>query len=714
MKEGHIAKIAGELGLARRQVQATTALLKEGGTVPFIARYRKEATGSLDEVAISSIRDRLEQLEQLDERREAILKSLGERDLLTDELQKAIEAAETMAALEDIYLPYKPKRRTRASIAREKGLEPLASLLFLNQEDEAIDPAAEAARFIDEEKGVTSAEEALAGARDIIAEIVSEDRKARQRLRDLFIASATIRSKVVKGKEEEGAKFKDYFEWEEPAQNAPSHRILAMMRGEREKSLSLRIQPSREEAESLLMGEFVLAKTRAAEQVAEAVSDSYKRLLGPSMENEFRATLKLKADEEAIRVFAENLRELLLASPLGRKRVLAIDPGYRTGCKVACLDEQGGLLAHDVIYPHTGDSGQERAGKKLVELCRRFRIAAVAIGNGTAGRETESFVRGLALPDSIPIAVVNESGASIYSTSEIARAEFLDLDATVRSTISIGRRLMDPLSELVKIDPKSIGVGQYQHDVDQTELRRSLDDVVISCVNKVGVQLNTASRELLSYVSGLGPQLAQNIIEYRAENGAFTSRSQLKKVRRLGPKAFEQAAGFLRIRDAKNPLDSSAVHPESYGIVRNMANDVGCTVAELMREERLRKKIEINRYISGKIGLPTLRDILKELAVPGLDPRRKFEAFSFKKGIMAIQDLEEGVRLPGIVTNVTAFGAFVDVGVHQDGLVHISNLANRFVRNPADIVKVGQQVSVTVLAVDVERRRISLSMTDTD
>ncbi|MCD6328719.1 RNA-binding transcriptional accessory protein [bacterium] len=713
MTTNHISTIARELKLGRRQIEATAALLKEGSTVPFIARYRKEATGSLDEVAIVSIRDRLEQLEQLDKRREAILQSLLERELLTEELKKAIDAAQTMAELEDIYLPYKPKRRTRASIAKEKGLEPLASLLFLNQENEAIDPLAEAAKFVDEEKNVSSVDEALAGARDIIAEMVSEDRDARRLLRDLFLKKATLKSQMIKGKEIDGAKFKDYFDWEELAKDAPSHRILALLRGEREKYLSLHVQPPREEAESLILSQFVLAKTRASEQVAEAARDSIKRLLGPSMENEFRSSLKLRADDEAIKVFADNLRELLLASPLGQKRVLALDPGFRTGCKLACLNEQGDLLVHDVIYPHSGDTAARAAGKRMTELCRENRIEAIAIGNGTASRETEAFVRGLELSSAIPIVVVSESGASIYSTSEIARAEFPDYDATVRGAISIGRRLMDPLSELVKVDPKSIGVGQYQHDVDQAELRSTLDEVVISCVNKVGVDLNTASRELLSYVSGLGPQLAQNIVEYRAQNGAFSSRKQLSKVRRLGPKAFEQAAGFLRIQGAKHPLDSSGVHPESYRIVDKMAVDCGCTISELMKEERLRKKIEIDRYVSATIGLPTLSDILKELAAPGRDPRMRFEVFSFKEGIMTIGDLEEGMQLPGIVTNVTAFGAFVDIGVRQDGLVHISNLADRFVKNPADIVKAGQHVLVTVLAIDVQRRRISLSMKNT-
>lgn len=714
MSDRYFPKIAGELKLSSRQVAATAGLLAEGATVPFIVRYRKEATGSLDEVVVSAIRDRLEQLAELDKRREAILKSLEERDLLTDELRKAIDAAETMAELEDIYLPYKPKRRTRASVAREKGLEPLASLLFLEQEDASIDPVAEAEKYISEEKGVASADEALAGARDIIAEMVSEDRDARGQMRDLFFDKATIHSRVVKGKEEEGAKFRDYFEWDERANTAPSHRVLAMFRGEREKSLSLRLQPVQQDAEAILLRQFLLAKTRASAQVEEAVLDAYKRLLGPSMENEFRAELKHRADQEAIKVFADNLRELLLSSPLGEKRVLAIDPGYRTGCKVVCLDRQGNLLLHDVIYPHSGEASAKTAGKRLRELCRQFDLEAVAIGNGTASRETEAFVRGLDLPGDIPVVVVNESGASIYSASDVARAEFPDLDATVRGAVSIGRRLMDPLSELVKIDPKSIGIGQYQHDVDQAELRRSLDDVVISCVNNVGVELNTASRELLSYVSGLGPQLAQNIVEFRSRNGAFTSRSQLRKVGRLGPKAFEQAAGFLRIKDAKNPLDASAVHPESYSIVDRMAKDAGCSVSELIREERLRRKIELNRYVSGNVGLPTLNDILAELAKPGRDPRRQFEVFSFKKGVMELKDLEAGMQLPGIVTNVTAFGAFVDVGVHQDGLVHISNLADRFVKNPGDIVKVGQRVSVTVLDVDIERRRISLSMKAAD
>jgi len=707
MNDKHVSKIAQELNLRQQQVAATAALLEEGSTIPFIARYRKEATGSLDEVAIAAIRDRLAQLADLDERRDSIIKSLEKRGLLTDELRGQLAAAETMAVLEDIYLPYRPKRRTRATIAREKGLEPLATILL---EQDGRDPAAEAAAFVNAEKGVESAEDALAGARDIIAEMVSEDQHARARLRELFAEKGTFRSKVGAGKEEEGAKYRDYFDWEEPIASAPSHRVLAMLRGDKEMCLLVRLLPPEDDAIALLDRQFVKAANASAEQVKLAIRDGCKRLLEPSMETEIRHEVKKRADAEAIRVFAENLRELLLAPPLGGKRVLAIDPGFRTGCKLACLDAQGKLLHYETIYPTHSEKGAAEAARTVAALCERFKIEATAIGNGTAGRETELFIRKLDLPGKPIVVMVNESGASVYSASEAAREEFPDQDVTVRGSVSIGRRLMDPLAELVKIDPKSIGVGQYQHDVDQADLKRGLDDVVSSCVNAVGVEVNTASKQLLTYVSGLGPQLAGNIVKHRDENGAFGSRAQLRKVQRLGPKAFEQAAGFLRVRDAEHPLDASAVHPESYGIVEKMAADLGCTVGDLMRDESLRRKIDLNRYVTEKAGLPTLTDIMAELAKPGRDPRQKFEAFSFAEGVNAIEDVKPGMRLPGVVTNVTAFGAFVDIGVHQDGLVHISQLADRFVKNPGDVVKVHQKVMVTVLEVDLARKRIALSM----
>ncbi len=707
MIERHITKIAQELTLHPKQVQATADLLSEGATIPFIARYRKEATGSLDEVAITAIRDRLNQLMELDRRREAILKSLEERGQLTDELKEKILQAETMAVLEDIYLPYRPKRRTRATIAKEKGLEPLAQLIFAQGE---IDPLAEASTFVDPEKGVTSPEEALAGARDIIAEWINEDQTARARMREFYSSKALFKSKVIPEKATEGIKYKDYFDWEEPVSTAPSHRILAMRRGEKEGYLTLRVIPPEEEALKILETLFVKGEGLSSEQVRLAVHDGYKRLLSSSMETEIRLATKKRADEEAIRVFAENLRQLLLAPPLGQKRVLAIDPGFRTGCKVVCLDRQGKLLHHETIYPLQSEKLAVDAGMKIRALCERFEIEAIAVGNGTGGRETEAFIRRLDLPTNVQVVMVNESGASVYSASEVAREEFPDQDVTVRGAVSIGRRLMDPLAELVKIDPKSIGVGQYQHDVDQGLLKSSLDDVVISCVNRVGVEVNTASKQLLMYVSGLGPQLAKAIVEYRNEHGPFRSREELKKVPRLGPKAFEQAAGFLRIRDGENPLDRSAVHPESYPIVEAMAKDLNCSVIDLMQDEKLRQRIDLNRYLTEKVGLPTLQDILEELSKPGRDPREQLEVFRFAEGIEKLEDVKPGMRLPGIVTNITAFGVFVDIGVHQDGLVHISELSNRFVKNPSEVVKVHQKVVVTVLDVDLERRRISLSM----
>ena len=710
MNEQHIVRIATESHVNVRQVAATALLLEEGATVPFIARYRKEATGSLDEVVITTVRDRLTQLAELDERRAAIIQSLAERELLTEELKGKIDAAETLAVLEDIYLPFRPKRRTRATIAKEKGLEPLADALAARQADGAFDPLAEAAVYVSVEKGVESAEDALAGARDIIAERASEDAQARSRIRDLFLTRGTIFSKMVKDKEEEGAKFRDYFDWSEAAAKAPSHRILAMFRGENEGMLSIKVAPPEEEALMVLRDMFVKGAGPAAAEVTAAVEDGYKRLLGPSMETETRGELKKRADEEAIRVFAGNLRELLLAPPLGQKRVLGIDPGFRTGCKIVCLDAQGKLLANETIFPHTGGEKAANAGPTVLALCQRHAIEAIAIGNGTASRETEAFVRGLNLPPSITVVMVNESGASIYSASETARDEFPEQDVTVRGAVSIGRRLMDPLAELVKIEPKAIGVGQYQHDVDQSALKHGLDDVVVSCVNRVGVDVNTASKQLLTYVSGLGPQLAKNVVTFRDANGPFTSRQALKKVSRLGPKAFEQAAGFLRIRGGENPLDASAVHPESYPVVDRMARDLGCSVTDLLHDESLRERVKLDAYVSETVGLPTLRDIMEELAKPGRDPREKFEAFSFAEGVEKLEDLSPGLKLPGIVTNVTAFGAFVDIGVHQDGLVHVSQLADKFVKDPAEVVKVSQRVMVTVLEVDLPRRRIALSM----
>ncbi|MFC5271832.1 Tex family protein [Adhaeribacter terreus] len=700
-------KIASELNIGLKSLEATANLLAEGATVPFIARYRKEATGELDEVQIAAIRDRLEQLRELEKRREAILKSIKDQEKLTPELEAKIMAAETMAVLEDIYLPYKPKRRTKATIAREKGLEPLATKLF---EQQSFDVEAEAEQFVSEEKEVKDKEEALAGARDIIAEWVNEDAEARTKIRNLFEKKGVFKSRVVAGKEEEGQKYKDYFEWEEPIEKAPSHRVLALRRGEKEMILMLDAQPEEEASIEILENQFVKGNNAAAEQVKIAVKDAYKRMLRFSMETEVRMSSKKRADEEAIRVFADNLRQLLLAAPLGQKTVLALDPGFRTGCKLVVLDKQGKLLHNETVYPHTG-AGQARMAADTVEkLAAKFNVEAIAIGNGTASRETETFVRSLKLPSNIAVVMVNESGASIYSASDVAREEFPDHDVTVRGAVSIGRRLMDPLAELVKLDPKSIGVGQYQHDVDQTALKHSLDDVVMSSVNAVGVEVNTASKQLLTYVSGLGPSLAQNIIDYRNANGPFRSRLELKKVPRLGDKAFEQAAGFLRIRNAENPLDASAVHPEAYEVVEKMAKDLNTSIAELMKNAELRNKIDLKKYVTETVGLPTLQDIMKELAKPGRDPRESFEAFSFTEGVNEISDLRVGMKLPGIVTNITAFGAFVDIGVHQDGLVHVSHLSDKFITNPAEAVKVAQRVEVTVLEVDANRKRIALSM----
>jgi uncharacterized protein len=714
MNETHIERISAELSLTPKQVKATALLLEEGATIPFIARYRKEATTSLDEVAITAIRDRLVQLAELDSRREAILRSLEERELLTDELKDKLVAAQTMAVLEDIYLPFRPKRRTRATIARERGLEPLAQRIFVQDDIDPInqDPLKEAHAFINPEKEINSAEEALAGARDIIAEWISEDAATRAAMREFFLHKAVFRSKIILGKEQEGIKYQDYYDWEEPVNATPSHRILAMRRGEKEGFLTLRVVPEEQEALALLEPFFIKGTGPASEQVRQALDDSFSRLLYPSMETEIRMVTKKRADEEAIRVFAENLRQLLLAPPLGQKNVLAIDPGFRTGCKVVCLDRQGKLLHTDTIFPHQSEKEKAKAAEVLSTLCQRFQVEAIAVGNGTGGRETEAFVKGLDPLKKIPVIIVNESGASIYSASDVAREEFPDYDVTVRGSVSIGRRLMDPLAELVKIDPKSIGVGQYQHDVDQNALKRSLDDGVMSCVNAVGVEVNTASKQLLTYVSGLGPQLAKAIVTYRNEHGPFGARKEFKKVPRLGPKAFEQAAGFLRIHKAENPLDASAVHPETYPIVEAMAQHLGCSLNDLMKNEAFRKRIDINKYKTEKVGLPTLTDILSELAKPGRDPREIFEPFAFTEGVEKIEDVKPLMKLPGIVTNITAFGAFVDIGVHQDGLAHISELANRFVKNPNEVVKVHQKVMVTVLEVNVERKRISLSLRD--
>ncbi len=723
----HVLRVSQELGIKVFQVAATAQLFSEGATVPFIARYRKEATGELDEVQVTAVRDRLEQMTQLDERRAAILASLKERNLLTSELEKSIQAATTLTALEDIYLPFRPKKRTRATLAREKGLEPLADLIFAQDPDTLPHTAAQpyvGKDYVPDDgkkipAKIASVEEALSGARDILAERMSDDKDARARLRALFQKDAIISSKVIAGKETsaEAAKYKDYFEWSEPLAKAPSHRVLAMRRGEKELFLMMRIAlPDETAALAELEPLFIKGSAKAnpaepgktcSDQVRLAVADAYKRLLAPAMETEMRLDSKKRADEAAIKVFADNLRELLLAAPLGQKAVMAIDPGFRTGCKVVMLDRQGKLLHNDVVYP---DRHAVEAAEKIKGFIDFFKIEAIAIGNGTAGRETEAFVRGLGLPSSIPVVMVNESGASIYSASEVAREEFPQHDLTVRGSVSIGRRLMDPLAELVKLDPKSIGVGQYQHDVDQAALKRSLDDTVVSSVNGVGVELNTASKQLLSYVSGLNASVAAAIVARRNEHGPFTSRTELRDVPRLGPKAFEQAAGFLRIRDARHPLDASGVHPERYELVEKMAADLGCSVKDLIRDAKLRSRIKLDSYVTTDVGLPTLNDIMAELAKPGRDPRQKFEVFAFEASVHKPEDLKPGMRLPGIVTNVTAFGAFVDIGVHQDGLVHVSQLADTFVKDPGAVVKPQQKVSVTVLEVDIPRNRIALSL----
>ncbi len=703
----HIDQIATETGIALKSVEKTAELLKSGATVPFIARYRKEMTGSLDEVQVTTVRDLLSRMEELDKRRAAILASVEEQGLLTPELKEAFEKAATMSELEDLYLPYRPKRKTRATIAIARGLEPLAKIIMA-QNSRNIEDRARA--FVNPDKEVFSVEEALAGARDIIAEWMNEDARSRARLRRLMTAESVITCKVAKGKEAEGEKYEAYFDRKELARNAPSHRLLAMFRGENEGFLKVQIAPEKEDAHNILERLFIKGEGAAAEQVRLAMEDSWKRLLLPSLETELRNNLKEKADKKAIRVFSENLRQLLLAPPLGQKRILAIDPGFRTGCKVVCLDEEGRLLHNENIYPHPPVNEKGKAIAKIQSLVSAYGVEAIAIGNGTAGRETEQLVRKIRFDQDVMAVMVNENGASVYSASDLAREEFPDYDVTVRGAVSIGRRLADPLAEHVKIDPKSIGVGQYQHDVDQKLLRQALDDTVMSCVNAVGVELNTASKELLNYVSGIGPALAAAIVKYRNEKGAFSSRTELLNVPRLGAKAFEQAAGFIRVAQSDNPLDKSAVHPESYSIVEQMAAAMNATVSDLINDKELQKQIGLEDFVSEKTGLPTLNDIMQELARPGRDPRKSFGFFEFDKHVKSISDLREGMVLPGIVTNITAFGAFVDIGVHQDGLVHLSHLANRFVSDPAEVVSLNQKVQVKVLSIDAQRKRIGLSM----
>jgi len=696
--------IARQLNISAAQVTGTLNLLAEGGTVPFIARYRKELTGSLDEVAILAIRDQQQKLMDIDKRREAIIESLKKNELLTNTLTEQLGKAQSLIELEDIYLPYRPKRKTRGLIAREKGLAPLAEQMFADT-----NLPIKLEQFVDSEKSVSTEEDALSGARDIIAEQVAEDPSTRAELRRLFQNQAIIEAKVVKKNMAQGEKYRDYFDWQEPATKAAGHRLLAMFRGEKEKFLKLTVRPDAESCLRFLQKRH-LKNSRWQKEVSVALTDSYQRLLAPSLENELCKELKARADEEAIQVFAENLRQLLLAAPLGEKRVLALDPGYRTGAKLVCLDEQGKLLHNTTIFPTHGGGKLEEAGRILTGLVAKYGTEAIAIGNGTAGRETEAFVRSLGLASSLIITLVNEDGASIYSASATARAEFPDHDITVRGAVSIGRRLQDPLAELVKIDPKSIGVGQYQHDVNQTELKKTLVEVVESCVNSVGVELNSASAELLTYVAGLGQTLADNIILHRNSNGPFQTRRELLKVARLGPKAFEQSAGFLRIRNGSNPLDASGVHPERYGLVKKMAGDIGVGLAELLHSDTLRRSIDLKKYIDDLTGLPTLTDIMEELAKPGRDPRKGFEQFHFAAGIHTMDDLTEGMRLPALITNITRFGAFADIGIKQDGLIHISQLADRYIKDPGEVVKIGQQVEVRVVEIDSKRQRIALSM----
>jgi protein Tex len=707
----HIRKIAKELELAETQVENTVALLNEGATVPFIARYRKEATGSLDEVQITRIRDRMLQLEALDKRREAILNSIREQEKLTPELEKQIMEAEMMAELEDIYLPFKPKRKTRATIAKAKGLEPLAKMIMAQNSDDVENMAK---KFINKEKEVETVEKALAGARDIIAEWISENKFARGKIRKLFMRKAFIESTVIKGKEEPGNKYQTYFDWKEPVMKSPSHRVLAMLRGENEGFLKVKVVPPEEDALDILEEQFVRSENAAGDQVFDAMKDSYKRLIQPSIETEIRALAKENADEYAIKVFVDNIRQLLMAAPLGEKNVLAIDPGFNSGCKLVCLDKQGKLLYNETIFPHPPQNDVKHAINKILQLVNAYKIDAIAIGNGTAGRETESLFRRIRFEKDVMVVMVNESGASVYSASPVAREEFPEYDVTVRGAVSIGRRLMDPLAELVKIDPKSIGVGQYQHDINQAALGKSLDDTVMSCVNSVGVEVNTASKQLLAYVSGVGAALAQNIIDYRNKNGAFASRSELKKVARFGEKAFEQAAGFLRIRNSENLLDKSAVHPESYDVVEKMAKRLKCSISDLMTKEELRKLINLKDFVTDKTGLPTLTDIMEELAKPGRDPREKFGFFEFAKGIYSINDLEIGMVLPGIITNITAFGAFVDIGIKVNGLIHVSNMADKYVKDPSQYVKLNQKINARVVDIDKIRGRIQLSLKDVE
>jgi len=707
MNINHVSNISQKLNISNRQVESVLQLLQEGSTVPFIARYRKEMTGSLDEVVITSIRDNSIKMIELDKRKEAVLKSIQEQGKLTPELEKKVQEAQSMTVLEDIYLPYKQKRRTKAIVAKEKGLEPLAQLIY---KQEGIQPQTEAEKYINKEKGITTVDEALQGARDIIAEWINEDIKTRSTLRTLFLEEAIITSKqkiIRKDKVEEINKYKDYFEWSENLKNIPSHRLLAILRGQREGFLIVKVAPSETDAIKKIEIIHIKNNSQSARQVRIALLDSYERLLQPSLESEVLTLAKEKADTVAIKVFTDNVRELLLSPPLGEKAILAIDPGFRTGCKVVALDRYGSLLEYVQIFPM---EEAVKAMSQIKELIKKYKIEAIAIGNGTASRETETFIRQIGLPSTIVIIMVNESGASIYSASDVAREEFPDKDITVRGAVSIGRRLMDPLAELVKLDPKSIGVGQYQHDVDQSKLQDSLDDAVMSVVNSVGVDLNTASKQILTYVSGLGPQIASNIIKYRNEHGPFKSRAELKKVEKMGAKKFEQSAGFLRIQNAKNILDSSAVHPERYTLVEKMAKDLGISIELLIKNEELRKKIRLENYVNEEVGLPTLRDIVSELEKPGRDPRKKFEAFQFAKDICTVDDLKIGMKLDGIVTNVTAFGAFVDIGVHQDGLVHISQLADSFIKDPNLFVKVQQQVKVKVVSIDAKLKRISLSM----
>ena len=701
--------ISSELHLQEHAVENTLKLLDEGCTIPFISRYRKERTGGLDEVQITSTSNRLSQLQEIAKRKETIVKTITEQQKMTPDLQKRIDSCWDSTVLEDIYLPYKPKRRTRAQVAREQGLEPLATILLMQREP---DPKRAAQRFVVAGGSPANVEDALKGAQNIIAEQVSEDERSRNLVRSVFRREAFIESKVVKAKKDsdEAQKYSDYFDWEEPLKRCSSHRLLAMRRGENEGILRISLTIDDEEAVQRLQRNYVHGNGPCQRLVAEAVEDGYKRLLLPSIETEFARISKERADEEAIKVFSENLRQLLLSAPLGQKRVMGIDPGFRTGCKVVCLDAQGNLLHHEAIFPHPPINHRMQATIHLQEMLKKYQVEAIAIGNGTASRETKEFVAEVLTESAPAVYVVSEDGASVYSASKVARDEFPDEDVTVRGAVSIGRRLMDPLAELVKIDPKSIGVGQYQHDVDQTQLKQSLDQTVESCVNMVGVNLNTASQHLLTYVSGLGPTLAQNIVDYRKENGAFTSRTQLKKVPRLGPSAYQQCAGFLRIPAAKNPLDNSAVHPESYAVVEQMAKDCHCTVSDLINKKELREQIDIHRYVTAEVGLPTLTDIMKELEKPGRDPREQIEEFEFDSSVQTVEDLHEGMELPGIVTNITNFGAFVDVGVHQDGLVHVSQLADRYVSDPTQVVHLHQHVRVRVIGVDLRRNRISLSM----